>query len=97
MIAFSQPPDRTVNHQEGLARRRDVTNELAARLRKQALEQLDRIYEAHAGNVASEKSASIMLMVLERQAKLLGIDAPEEIVFPPAVPEQSYDLDRLNR
>jgi hypothetical protein len=82
--------------QEGLARRRDVPNELAAQLRKQTLEQLDRIYEAHAGNVANYKSAIIMLKVLERQARLLGIDAPEAIVFPPIVPEQPYDLSRLN-
>jgi hypothetical protein len=82
--------------QEGLARRRDVTNELAAQLRKLQLERLDRIYAAHAPTVDSAKSATIMLKVLEREAKLLGIDAPQAIVFPPVVPEQPYDLSRLN-
>lgn len=56
--------------QEALARRKEITTELASRLRKQTLERLDRIYQAHAPSVQNDKSAMIMLKTLERQAKL---------------------------
>jgi hypothetical protein len=55
--------------QMALARRRDITDELAAQLRKVQLERLYRIYEAHAPTVESVKSAMVMLKVLEREAR----------------------------
>lgn len=80
--------------QMGLGKRADITTKLAGRLRKQALERLDRIYEAHADRVGCAKSAVVLLKTLERQAKLVGIDAPDAIIFPPAPVEQQYDLSK---
>jgi hypothetical protein len=82
--------------QMALARRHDITDELAALLRKVQLERLGRIYEAHAPAVESVKSAMVMLKVLEREARLIGLDAPEPIVFPPVVPPDDYDFSRLS-
>ena len=82
--------------QLALARRRDITDELAAQLRNVQLERLYRIYEAHAPTVESVKSAMVMLKVLEREARLIGLDAPEPIVFPPVVPPDDYDFSRLS-
>jgi predicted nucleic acid-binding protein len=82
--------------QAALARRHDITNELAARLRKESIEQLDQIYAAHADNVGDYKSAMVMLKVHERKAQLVGLDAPEALIFQEKKPEQEYDLSKLS-
>jgi hypothetical protein len=69
---------------------------LAARLRKESIEQLEHIYAAHADNVGEYKSAMVMLKVHERKAKLVGIDALEAALFLPALAEQKYDLSKLS-
>lgn len=81
--------------EEALARRKEITDELAARLRKLQLARLERIYAAHAPNIADYKSATIMLKVLEREARLLGLDASDSVGFLQKEPEQAYHFSRL--
>jgi hypothetical protein len=82
----------------GLEKVRDVTIHNGLKLRKILLERYDHIYEPHAKRAAAgdDKSAAICLRINEQVARLTGVNAPEEMIFPQLKQEQVHDLSRLS-
>jgi hypothetical protein len=72
--------------------------ETALNLRQMELDRLDAIHFAHWPRRANPRNADVILRVMERRARLLGLDAPAKIAetIPEGKPSSwSPDLSRL--